>query len=75
MVWVADSPKLITRLWLADRVQVGRLEYVMLTTGNVNEDSVWRLTEFVARLGRYAHGLESSRMGWSSGEWAGVTPI
>jgi hypothetical protein len=45
-----------------------RVEHAVLTAGDVNEDSVWRHTKFVARLGFYAHGLAVGRMGWSSGE-------
>jgi hypothetical protein len=33
----------------------------------MNEDSVRRHTEFVARLGHHGHGLAAYRMGWSSG--------
>jgi len=52
---------------------VDRLEHAVLTAGDVDEDSMWRRTEFVARLGHYAHGLVIHRMGWCFGVWAGVT--
>ena len=73
-------------LWFGSRTPKGRQpivgsqevpvvwdEHAVLTTGDVDEDSMWRRTEFVARLGHYAHGLVIHRMGWCFGVWAGVT--
>jgi len=49
-------------------VNVVRVEHAMLTAGDMNEDSMRCHTSVVARLGRYAHGLVASRMGWCFGE-------
>ena len=48
----------------SQEVPVIRVEYAVLTAGDVNEDPMRFHTGFVARPGRYAHGLVAHRMSW-----------
>ena len=42
-----------------------RIEHATLSAGSVNENSARHDNGVVARLGRYAHGLATNRIGWS----------
>ena len=51
----------------SQKVHIVRVEHPVLTSGDMNENSMRCHTSCVARLGRYAHGLAANRMGWSCG--------
>ena len=51
----------------SEAVHIIRIEHAVLAARHMNENSVWRHTKFVARLGYHAHGLAVGRMSWSIG--------